>query len=82
MIAIMPQAGKNKGNKNAALKSGEIGRIQWTQSLSGGTLQRFIRYLELDSLSLTDQEIKEKVVSEGRRLFEEMIEERGKLSDT
>jgi len=34
----MGYAGKNRQNKHAALKPGELHRIQWTQSLSGQTL--------------------------------------------
>lgn len=74
MVALVAQTGKNKGNKNAALKPGEVGRIQWTQSLSGETLMRFVRYLKLDTENLDEKQIREIVVTRARGMFEEMID--------
>lgn len=74
MVVVMPQSGKNKGNKNAVLKPGEIGRIQWTQSLSGESLQRFARHLHIDPTAMDKGQLEECIKSEARRLFEEMID--------
>lgn len=73
MVTLVAQAGKNKGNKNAALKPGEIGRIQWTQSLSGDTLMRFVKHLNLDVHALDEKEVREIVVSRAREMFEEIM---------
>lgn len=54
VVAFMPQTGKNKGNQNAALKPGERGRIQWTQSLSGDDLVKALKHLGVQHLDDAD----------------------------
>lgn len=67
----MAKPGQNKGNTNAA-KPKALRRIQWTQTLSGDRLQQFYRYLHIDPSSLDSEE---RVKTEARRLFEEMIDQ-------
>lgn len=67
----MPQANKNKGNRNAALKPGERGRIQWTQSLSGEHLILVLTHLEAQNLN--DSEARRVLREKSEELFEEWI---------
>ena len=50
----MAKAGQNKDNKNAALKPGERGRIQWTQGLSGNDLLKALDRLGIQDLNDTE----------------------------
>lgn len=74
MIALMSQAKKNTGNKNALLKPGEIGRVQCTVSLSGKDLIKFARHYHID-LNLEEKQLQILVKDQMRQIFYEMIEE-------
>lgn len=63
----------SKGNKNAALKPGEIGRVHWTQSLSGDLLTRFLSYHQIDASELSERELRDRVAPLARAMFEEMV---------
>ena len=71
----MPRkADSYRGNKNAALKPGELGRVQWTQTLSGEPLRKFIQYYGIDP-QLDEKELRQQVSDKARAMFEKMIEE-------
>jgi hypothetical protein len=72
-MVTMPQTGKNKGNKNAALKPGQLGRVQWTQVLSGDNLVGFVQYLGLEPDTMTKEELRDRVAEEGRKVFESAL---------
>lgn len=74
MVTTMPQTGKNKGNKNAELKPGQLGRVQWTQTLSGEPLRKFIQHYGIDP-QLDEKELRQQVSEKARAMFEKMIEE-------
>ena len=71
----MPQQGKNKGNKNAALKPGELGRVQWTQTLSGDRLRRVIAALGIETSAMTGDDLKAFVTEQGRAIFDKAIDQ-------
>lgn len=45
----MPQQDKNAGNKNAALPTGQRGKVNFTVSLSRKRLNKFILYMNATS---------------------------------
>ena len=70
----MAKAGQNRGNKHAALKTGELGRIQFTYSLSGEVLQNFVRSLNIDPGAMSEQALREAVASAARKKIQEMFD--------
>jgi hypothetical protein len=72
-MVTMPQTGKNKGNKNAALKPGQLRRMHWTQVLSGDNLVGFVQYLGLEPDAMTEKELRDRVALEGRKVFESAL---------
>lgn len=73
MVTLMPQTGKNKGNQNAALKPGERGRIQWTQSLSGDDLTKALHHLGI--VHLDDAEARKALRKKSEELFSAWLAE-------
>ncbi len=69
----MAKSGQNKGNKHAALPEGQPGHIQWTQSLSGDGLLKFVRCYGID-VSLPEKELRLVVAEKARELFEQAVE--------
>jgi len=73
-VIEMAQTGKNTGNQHAALKEGELGRVQWTESLSGDLLLKFVRYYNIDS-ELSEKEQRKQVADKARPIFKKAVEE-------
>jgi len=68
----MAKAGQNKGNKHAALPEGQLGRLQWTQSLSGDVLLKFVRHYGINE-TLPEKELRPLVAEKARELFEQAV---------
>lgn len=69
----MPQQGKNKGNRNAALPQGQRKRVTFTISLSGNRLKRFEEYMSavtMDKTEATDEQI----ATQAREMIYEWID--------
>lgn len=68
----MPQTGKNKGNKNAALPEGQRKRVQFSVSISGERLNRLAEYVKIinSQETVSDGEI----AAEARQMLEAWID--------
>lgn len=71
----MAKQGQNRGNQNAGLKPGQIGRIQWTEGLSGHDLEKFIRHFKIDTeIDVNDErELQRSVAKYAKKLLHDRI---------
>jgi hypothetical protein len=69
----MPHQGKNRGNRNAALPSGQRKRVTFTISLSGDRLNHFEQYMSkvtMDDTRATDEQL----ANQAREMIYEWID--------
>jgi hypothetical protein len=80
MLDTMARSEKSEkllNNQNAALKPGELGRVQWTDTLSGPDLLKFVRHFNIEEqVDVNDEKALRKAVADlARKMFRELLDQ-------
>lgn len=69
----MARSGQNKENRHAALKPGELRRVQWSEGLSGPDLVKFVRHFKFDTNN--EEKLNQLVRTQARKMFHDLVEQ-------